>query len=108
MTDAMFIYKTPSFDFADSAKTALDQEGIECHVLQSMEPLGGMGIMSHSGEWSVYVADPKDFKRAKEILISIGADDAAPVRLPGKLATDVLILLSLLALFLALVISDSN
>ena len=101
----LFLYKTASSAFHQQALDVLDQHGIETYT-KKIPVLSFVSWRSVGFEYDINVCNDEDFDRAKQLLISIGADDPAPIQLPGKHTMPLVIALCLCTLAMALYFFD--
>ena len=105
----LFLYKTASSKFLQQAVELLDSRGIVTHVKQLPHHVNLTRRFNSdfTTECDIYVCDDRDFAEAKRLLISIGADNPAPVALPGPRGMSLVIVAVLAALAIGLYLFDN-
>ena len=98
----ILLYQTSDPKFADHVITELKKKNILCHQTGS----GVNNLNANVGNWtdhqiSIYISNNKDYRRANETLIALGASVEKPIKLPSR-GVLVLIVLAIALLIVAI------
>jgi hypothetical protein len=89
--DAILVYQTSDPDFANKAIEAMSADGIECFK----DGEGYRDLTSRRRDLGnsicIYIRQERDYRRANQILINLGAVVEKPIQLPSRKSTLLLI-----------------
>ncbi len=99
----LFLYKTASHAFWRQAVDVLEEHDIQVHTKELPNHVRTSSEWSNArSEFDIYVCNDDDFARAKQLLIGIGADNPAPVAMPDRWTTMLIVFVVLAMLGVAL------